>query len=141
MLNLSGEGSQNQPNSISTQFDDGNGNITFRLTPPPSGDYTVKLTFQLAAPTFSNLSQTWAPIPDFFFYLYQQGVFAKAYEYSGDERFAISTQLFLRQVIAASEGLTDSQKNIFLAERIDTDRESQTAMGNAQHGRDGRGLY
>jgi len=146
-LNLSLESQQNQPNSIATLSDnDGLAPtlapaITFRLSPAPDKTYLVNLTYQQAALSFTDITGTWSPIPDYLFYLYNQGVMAKAYEYFGDERFAFSQQMFLRQVLAVSEGLTDSQKNIWLAEKIDSEREAQAQLGNSASGRAGRGMF
>jgi hypothetical protein len=138
---LADEKQQGELVHISAQLDDGAGNITFRLHPVPDGVYTVTVTSQNAAPIFTAPSQTWAPIPDYLHYLCSQGMLAKAYEYLGDERFGVAMQLFLRQSIAANGGLNETQANIFLSDRLDTQRQSQETLGNAQSARQGRGAF
>lgn len=140
VLNLGEEVVQNLPTRIAARLDDGNGNITLRLLPPPDRVYTVTLTYQLAAPLFGSMGDTWAPIPDYFSNLYNSGFMAKSYEYINDGRFAPMLTTFLRQVIAANGALTDSQVNIFLADQVNSMTTQQSAQQNTQMGRQGRGL-
>jgi|HubBroStandDraft_1064217.scaffolds.fasta_scaffold15954_2 hypothetical protein len=140
VLNLSEETIQNLPTRIAPRLDDGNGNITFRIMPPPDRVYTVTLTYQLAAGLFKTTNDTWAPIPDYFSHLYNTGFMAKSYEYINDSRFGPMLTTFLRQVIAANGALSDSQINIFLADQINAATTQQSALQNTQMGRQGRGL-
>lgn len=139
-LNLAEEVSQNLPTKISPRLDDNNGNITFRLFPIPDKAYTLNLSYQKAAPTFKALGDSWSPLPDYLSYLYTNGLLAKSYEYFGDERFAATVQLFVRQVIAANGGLSDSQVNIFMSDFVNTIRTQQSELGQSQMGQHGRGL-
>jgi len=123
--NLMVETRPNQPTKISAQLDDDNGNITFRLFPAPDQIYNIEVTYQMAAPTFTALTQTWAPIPDYLSYLYNTGTRALTYEYMNDPRFQTEMSLFLQQVVSANEGLTDAQKSIFLSERLNVQRQTQ----------------
>jgi hypothetical protein len=122
-INLVPDTLPNLPAKISAQLDDGAGNITFRVFPAPDSAYIVYVTSQNAAPIFTNTTDTWAPIPDFMSYIVTQGFLAKTYEYVGDPRFQSAMQLFLTLLTSANEGLSDSQRNIFLADRINTTRE------------------
>lgn len=122
-LVLASEILTNQPSTISAQLDDDNGNITFRIFPPPDRAYTLYIIYQKAAAKFTSLSQTWAPLPDYTSYLFHQGFKALCYEYMGDERFGFALQLFMQQLVAANEGLSETEKNIFLQERMNTLRE------------------
>lgn len=140
VLDLSEETVRNQPTRIAARLDDGNGSISFRLTPPPDKVYTVTLTYQNSPVLFSSTSQTWTPIPDYLSYLYNSGFSAKSYEYINDGRFGAMLTTFLRQVIAANGGLTDSQVNIFLTDGVNAINTQQAAMQNGQLGRQGRGL-
>lgn len=140
-LSLTEEGRIGQPERISPIYDDGDGNITFRLFPTPDKAYKVTFDYQGAAGLFTTTTQTWAPVPDRLSYLFNQGFLAKSYEYLGDDRFAVAMQLFLRQVIAANQGLDETQINLFLQDRLNTARETQENLGNAQSGRQGRGAF
>ena len=113
----------NLPAKIAAELDDDAGNITFRLFPTPDSEYIVYVTSQNAAPLFTATTGTWEPIPDYLSYIYNQGFLAKTYEYVGDPRFQQAMQLFLQLVVATNEGLTETQRNIFLADRINTNRE------------------
>lgn len=135
---LVGETILGQPAFISVIADDNNGNITFRLMQVPDAPYTLIITYQKAAPTFQNVTDTWAPIPDRYSYLYNLGFLAKTYEYKGDERFAFAHAEFLKQVVAASEGLNDEQKNLFLNPKIIYQRDIQGSQINNTLGKQGR---
>jgi len=141
MLNLGEESTQNLPVSIAPRLDDDAGNITFRLMPVPDVVYTVALSYQKAAVSFSALTDLWSPIPDYLSYLINQGFLAKTYEYLDDQRFVPTMQMFMRQVIAANEGLKDSQIDLFLSERINSMREMQSQLGNSQSARQARGAF
>lgn len=140
LLDLGEESTQNQPTKIAARLDDGNGNITFRLTPPPDKAYTLNISYQIAAPVFKHTDDTFAPIPDFFHFLIHQGMIAKAYEYAGDERFAAAIQLFVRQVVAANGGLDQSQVNIFLTDQVNSEVTKQSALQKSQAANQGRFL-
>lgn len=124
--NLAVESNPNLPTKISAQMDDDAGNITFRLSPAPDQPYVVTVMSQNAAPTFSATTQSWAPLPDYMSYLYNTGFQAKTYEYLADPRFQTIMQQFLQMVVSANTGLSESQKNIFLSDRINTTREQMS---------------
>jgi hypothetical protein len=138
-LDIGEDTTQNQPRAVAAEYDDNNGNITFRFLPVPMATYTANVTYQLAPPKFTAMTDFWAPIPDYLSHLYFQGLLAKSYEYFGDTRFQVAMPLFLRQVIAANGGLDETQLNIFLSERLVTARESDP--GKEQMIRSARGMY
>ena len=120
---LAQENLPNLPAKISAELDDDSGNVTFRVFPSPDSAYIIYVTSQNAAPIFTATTNTWAPIPDYLSFLYNQGFLAKTYEYMGDPRFQSAMQLFLQMLVSTSEGLSISQKNIFLTDRLNTQRE------------------
>lgn len=140
-LNESEDGSQSQPLYISARLDDDAGNISFRLNPVPDKVYTVTVTYQKAAPTFTNLSDTWNPIPDFMANVYNLGFRAFAYEYFDDPRFAFTLQMFLKQLVSASEGLSETQRNIFLQDFLSNAREQQSVGIRTNLANQGRSGY
>jgi hypothetical protein len=121
--NLAQENNPNLPTKISAQFEDGAGNITFRLSPAPDDLYVLTVMTQSAAGTFAATTDFWSPIPNYLVFLVNTGFQAKTYEYLADPRFVPTMQLFLQQVVAANTGLSETAKNIFLSDRIDTTRE------------------
>ena len=128
-----------QPAYISVVEDDNNGNITFRLLMIPDQQYSLNLTYQQSAPSFGSVNDTWAPIPDYLSYLYFSGFRSFAFEYKGDERFAFARQEFMRLVVAASDGLTDTQKALFLGDKIANQRQLQGGAETGQMARNSRG--
>ena len=114
----------NEPKRIAAQYDDGEGNITFRIFPAPDAVYNVIVEWQKAAPQFSSLTQTWSPIPDYLSYVVNEGFQSKAYEYMNDPRFGTAMQLFMQDLAANAEGLSDSQKNLWLSDRLHSLRQT-----------------
>jgi len=139
-LLLAEDTKRNLPAHISAQLDNGAGLITFRLLPVPEQSYTLKLTWQVQSPTFSATSGTWDPIPDYMFSIYSQGVLAKAYEYLGDERWPFTMNLFLRQLLSFHGGLSESQQDIFINNRLLSQSNSQDAAMRVQQRVGSRGL-
>jgi hypothetical protein len=135
---LGEESAQMLPTKMAVQFDDDKSNITFRLYPAPDQAYTVTIHYQKASPTFQTIQDTWAPIPDYMYYAIQQGFLARTYEYMDDARYLPTFQLFMRQIVAAAEGLTEAEKSIFLEERISSLRQQQASAQNGQLGRQAR---
>ena len=113
-ISLGLDSSLTRPNTISAQGDDGLGNITFRLMSVPDASYPVAITLQQKPPLFTKVGQTWAPIPDEYSRLYNWGFLALAWLFADDPRFATANQKFVTQLLSTNEGLTETQKNIFL---------------------------
>lgn len=137
-LNLSEDNAKSQPRFIAARLDDDNNVISFRLLPNPDAVYTINVAYQKACPTFANLSDTWGPIPDYLSHIYSMGFLGRAYEYFDDPRYSFTFQMFLRQLLAANEGLTESQKNIFMSEFLDGLRQQQGQGINTQFTKQGR---
>ena len=108
------DSTSSRPRFVSAQGDDGLGNITIRLMPVPDQAYPVAITMQQKPPLFIKLSQTWAPIPDEYSRLYQWGFLSLAWLFADDPRFGLANQKFVSQLLSVSEGLSETEKNIFL---------------------------
>lgn len=114
----------NQIARIAAQLDDDSGNITFRVFPAPDKIYAVVVDYQNSASLFTSLTQTWAPIPDYLSYIVNEGFQAKGFEYIADPRFTSSMQLFMTNLASEAEGLSLSEKNIWLSDRLNTMRQT-----------------
>jgi hypothetical protein len=114
----------NQPNRIAAQYDDGAGNITFRVYPAPDKVYNIVLEYQNSAQLFTTATQTWDPIPDYLSYIYNEGLFAKCGEYLSEPRYAAAMQSFYTNLAANSEGLNESQKNLWLDSKLNSMRQT-----------------
>lgn len=113
-VDLALDSSSARPQNISAELDTGNGNIVFRVMPVPAAAYPIAITLQQKASLVSSLNGTWAPIPDEFGYIYQIGLLSYVYEFADDTRWVSARQRFIASLLGAAEGLSETEKNIFL---------------------------
>lgn len=114
--NLALDSSANRPDTIGPHVEDGNGNMTFRVMSAPDKKYPVSIHVQLAAPRITSMNQTWAPIPDFMQYVYNWGFLSLLWQFSDDpSRAAYASDKFVSALLARAEGISEEQRNIFLA--------------------------
>lgn len=113
-IGLASDSAQARPRFISAQADNGNGAITFRMMPVPDQAYPVAITLQQKPTMFTSLNQTWAPIPDEYARIYNWGFLSLMWLFADDPRFSVANQKFVSQLLQTSEGLDETQKNIFL---------------------------
>ena len=125
---LAVDGNQGQPFKIAVSNDDNAGNITFRLLPAPDKAYTLNLTYQKAPVIITALSQTWAPIPDKYRFLYERGMLAFGHAMYDSATYLQELQLFFRQLVGCSQGLDDTAKAIFLSDRLEQLRTEAAAQ-------------
>jgi hypothetical protein len=137
---LSKESKQNRPMQIAPLLDDNAGNITFRIMPAPDQAYTISLTFQKAAPfAVAPLgTTTWAPIPDRYAFLYERGMLAHMYAMYNQQMYALNIEIFFRQLVAAAEGLTETEKAIFLEDQLRIVRTGQNSALGVSQGKQSR---
>ncbi len=131
-----GTGSElGSPNRISPQVDDNAGNITFRLMPAPDRVYTVEVIFQKRIPALvAATTDTWAPIPDHYSYIYQWGFLALMLAYNQDMRWTQANQKFVGNLLGAAEGLSEEQRDIFQAAWLGSITEQQALGMKTQQG-------
>lgn len=109
------DASNSRPQWCAPFLDDGAGNITFRLTPSPDQEYIVTLPYQRRSPILMSLAYTWAPLPDDKNYIAQWGFLAMMSLIGNDARFNEYNSKFVTALLAAQGGLTEMERNIFLA--------------------------
>jgi hypothetical protein len=112
--NLALETFKGRPGFISPHVEDGNGNVTFRMSSAPDKPYPVSVHVQLASPGITSINQTWAPLPNFMQYVYDWGFLALMWQFADDPRAAYANNQFKAALLGRAEGLTEEQKNIFL---------------------------
>lgn len=133
---LGKDGQEARPEKITVLLDDDNGNITFRVFPQPDAVYTIDLQYQKAPILATTLgSTTWAPIPDKLAYLYEGGLRAQMYAIYNSQLYLQSMEMFLRQLVAASSGLSEMQKAIFLEDSLRIARTRADSLTGAQQGK------
>lgn len=136
---LSKDGEQNRPQKICVLSDDNDGIITFRLFPAPDDIYTIDLDYQKAPVQITTLgSTTWAPIPDKMQFLYEGCMLAKMQMMYNQQLALSNLEIFFRQLVGAAEGLTETQKAIFLEDALRPIRMRQQELTGVQQGKASR---
>ena len=138
-IDLALDSAQARPHSIAAEFDDGNGNTTFRLMPVPDKAYSVAITVQQKPPVMVGTDSTWEPIPDEYSRLYNWGFLALMYMYADDARFQFANQKFIANLLSTSEGLTETEVNIMLNNWQQITGAVPVMTDNIGQGRQGRG--
>ena len=131
--NLAREGKNNQPQKICAFVDDGQGNITFRVMPAADQPYQISLIYQKSVGLAVDLNAKWSPIPDKYAFLYEIGMLAHLQGMYNAQLYSFNMEMFFRQLVGAAEGLSESERAIFLEDRL-RDLKSQTSAAlSAQH--------
>lgn len=114
-IDLELSAAQSRPMNIAAELDDGEGNLTFRLMPPPDAAYPIVLTLQEKPIVITKLSQTFAPIPDEYLMLVRWGFLAWANYYLGRlSDFQTANAKFVAGLLAAQTALTETEKDAFM---------------------------
>lgn len=136
---LSGDVTQERPQFIAAQKDDGQGNITFRLIPAPDQPYILTVQYQKKATPIYSPASLWDPIPDELSYIFFNGFLAMSLPVTGDGRFPTFNDRFIAHLLGAQDGLDQMQKNIFLAKWLDVMKQTGRAQTQSQQGTASRG--
>jgi hypothetical protein len=131
---------QSRPSFISDQLDDDNGNITFRVQPVPDQIYNMTVAFQAASPSFTSLAQTWNPIPDWMEFVYNWGFLSIMSDFVDQSKAPRFRQLFVASLLSVSEGLSEQDKNLFIASWLGEQRQESGNMQKSQVGWKGRAV-
>ena len=83
-------------------------------------------------------AMTWAPLPDKFNFLYETGMLARLYTIYDRSAYLTEMQLFWRQLVGCSEGLSDTARAIFLEDKL-TQLRTEAAAQYATSGSPKRG--
>lgn len=143
---LGQDGKDDQPLKITVLSEDDEGMVTFRVFPTPDGNndgttdqnYTVDLLIQQAPNILTTLAGTFAPIPDRLMFLYMQPILATMQMMYNVPLGMQTMELFYRMLIAAAEGLTETQKAIFLEDSLRILQTQADAMQSTQQGKQAR---
>lgn len=102
--------------SIAPYLDDNQGNITFRFMPSkPLESSQVTVTYQKRMSLLTSLTSVW-PIPDMYSHIFETGFLGMTWLFSDDPRSTYLLQRFAAQILAISDGLTEQEKNSFMAQ-------------------------
>ncbi len=112
--------------------------IKVRFLGVPNKIYSVVGWYQKFSPKIANLTDTWV-LPDFMGYIYQRGFLAELYEAFAQPALAAQQRAsFAAGLIANSEGLTLTEKNMFLAQYLGNTRMLQDSQLSTQVGTQAR---
>lgn len=137
-LALSWESSVQRPASVAAQEIDEDGTVTLRLNAIPDKAYMLSGCYQKIPPTISSLASSWAPIPDHLGYITEWGFLAFVSMLTKDIRHPIFMQRFIAHLLGAQDGLTATQRNIFVGNFLDVITEPQRATSGVQQGQASR---
>lgn len=126
------------PTLIAAQYDDNQGNITFRVNSVPDADYTAFLDIQNAAPLITSPADTFMPLSDYFGYLFNKGMLSEGALLVNDSRFSIWRSEWIAQLLATQDGLDAQAKDMFYNQFMNTTRTVQRSSGMSQNGTQGR---
>jgi hypothetical protein len=130
---------QRTPNQIAAQYDDNEGNITFRVNSIPDASYTAYLDLQNAAPLITSPADTFSPLSDYFGYLFNKGMLSEGALLVNDSRFSIWRSEWIAQCLATQDGLDAQAKDMFYNQFMNTTRTVQRSQDMAKNGAAGRG--
>lgn len=135
-----GESSDSQqPVSLAVQLNTVGTSVKFRFLGNPNNVYTVVVWYQKFPVLMTDPTSFWTPIPDYMSFIYNRGLLAHLYEAKGDPRAQQEKIAFAAALIAASEGLTDTEINIFLAQYLANPRAMESLQLKTQQGVMARG--
>jgi hypothetical protein len=130
--------SQRTPTLVAPQYDDNEGNITFRFNSVPDSAYTAFFDFQNAAQLITSPADTFAPLSDYFGYLFNKGMLSEGALLVNDSRFSIWRAEWIAQLLATQDGLDAQAKDMFFNQFMNTTRTALRSQAMAQNGTQGR---
>lgn len=137
-ISLAVTGDNGRPDLVAPQFDDNNGNITFRFNKTPDANYTAFIDFQGKAPLLTSAASQFAPVSDEFMYIYNHFFLALMSLLVNDSRFPIFENYAISRLLGAQDGLSQQARDIFLgnwANVLATMQRSQAEVNSGVAGR------
>jgi hypothetical protein len=131
--------STRRPFNVAPQYDDNQGNITFRFNSIPDQAYTAWFDYQQKAQLITSWANPWGVIPDECGYIYNTGFLSLAALLVNDARFGIWERQFVGDLLGAQDGLDEQARAIFLGQWLSDTRSATRSQGAVQGGVAGRG--
>ena len=132
-------GVNRRPTKVAPQYDDNQGNITFRFNSIPDQNYTAFFDYQQKAQLITSWANPWGVIPDECGYIYNTGFLSLGALLVNDARFGIWEREFVGSLLGAQDGLDEQAKQIFLGQWLNDMRTVTRSQGAVQGGVAGRG--
>jgi hypothetical protein len=128
-----------RPTEVAAQYDDNQGNITFRFNSVPDQGYTAWFDYQQKARLITSWANPWGMIPDELGYIYNTGFLSLGALLVNDARFGIWERQFVGDLLGAQDGLDEQARAIFLGQWLSDIRSTTRSQGAVQGGVAGRG--
>lgn len=136
---LASESVSKRPSSAAMNWMDDSGNVTLRLNTLPDRAYMIDGYYQRAPVMMSSLANSWSPIPDHLSYIYDWGFLGFVSLLTKDARAPIFLGKFASHLLANQDGLTATQRNIFLGNFLEVMSAPGREQLAAQQGAQARG--
>jgi hypothetical protein len=136
---LAAESVRKRPSSATMNTIDDAGNAMLRLNTLPDVAYTVDGFYQRAPVLMTSLANSWSPIPDHLSYIYDWGFLGFVSLLTKDARAPIFLGKFASHLLSAQDGLTATQRNIFLGNFLDLLGQQGREQIGVQQGAQARG--
>jgi hypothetical protein len=112
---LAAESAVMRPQSIAVQSQDEE-SIVLRLNALPDRAYLLSGFYQKAPTLMTSMASSWGPIPDNLSYIYDWGFLGMLSMIVKDIRQPLFQQKFVSHLLGAQDGITATQRNIFIGE-------------------------
>jgi hypothetical protein len=112
---LAAESAIMRPQSIAVQSQDDE-SVTLRINSLPDRTYWLNGFYQQPPPPVTSTASSWSPIPDHLSYIYDWGFLAMLAMLTKDVRQIVFQQKFVSHLLGAQDGITATQRNIFIGE-------------------------
>jgi len=129
---------QQVPNTVGVQLNTVGTSVKLRFLGVPDAIYTATIWYQKFPALLPTLASAWV-VPDYMSYIYNRGFVAFCLEAMGDPRAQQHKVAFAASLLSTAEGLTESEKNIFLEQYLLNPRSTEIMQLKVQQGIQARG--
>lgn len=109
---------QARPMSIAAQSQVPGVSVVFRLSAVPDTVYSVDVIYQKSPLVFVTLSDTWAPFPDSYMFIYNNLLLGEMLADADDVRAQTYRQKGVASLLSRAEGLSETDKAVFASQYI-----------------------
>lgn len=131
---LSKVSSVRRPVTVAPQYDDNQGNVTFRFNSVPDQTYTAFFDYQQKPPLITGWSQGFGPVPDEFAFIFNKWMLSEAALIVNDARFEIWRREAIAGLLATQDGLDAQAKNMFYDQMMNVGRTNFRGQSLGQSG-------
>lgn len=129
-----------QPKAVAVKFFTYGVSVALRFLSIPDQNYAATITYQKVITPFTLLTQAW-PIPDQYLDIYNNLFLAEAFQSVDDDQQAARYRMRgIAALLSKAEGLSEMQRNAFLAQYLARESQSQTNVSRTQQGQQARGV-